>query len=113
MHDAKSTRLPLVAALAIAVVASSAVAASRCEKPCKAETPACIGERCAGLGGTARHACLETCKGIGGCARIGTLYRGGGTFGWTRVRGPSERPWFAGVAQNRSGLVDPHARRSI
>ena len=73
MHDAKSIRLPLVAALAIAVVASSAVAAPRCEKPCRAETAACIGERCAGLGGAARHACLETCKGIGGCARIGTL----------------------------------------
>ena len=73
MHDARSIRLPLVAALAVAAVASSAVAAPRCEKPCKAETAACIGERCAGLGGAARHACLETCKGIGGCARIGTL----------------------------------------
>src|SRR5262249_56907125 len=73
MHDASSIRLPLVAALAVAVVASSAVAAPRCEKPCKAETAACIGERCAGLGGAARHACLETCKGIGGCARIRTL----------------------------------------
>src|SRR5262249_61503858 len=73
MHDARSIRLPLVTALAVAVVASSAVAAPRCEKPCKAETAACISERCAGLGGAARHACLETCKGIGGCARIGTL----------------------------------------
>src|SRR5215469_4953800 len=73
MHDARSIRLPLVAALAVAAVASSAVAAPRCEKPCKAETAACIGERCAGLGGAARHACVETCKGIGGCARIGTL----------------------------------------
>ena len=73
MQRLRSIRLPLVAALAVAAVASSAVAASRCEKPCKAETAACIGERCAGLGGAARHACLETCKGIGGCARIGTL----------------------------------------
>jgi hypothetical protein len=73
MHDARSIRLPLVAALAIAAVASSAVAAPRCEKSCKAETAACIGERCAGLGGAARHACLETCKGIGGCARIRTF----------------------------------------
>jgi hypothetical protein len=73
MHDARSIRLPLVAALAVVVVASSAVAAPRCEKPCKAETAACIGERCAGLGGAARHACLETCRGIGGCARVRTL----------------------------------------
>src|SRR5215469_14747739 len=73
MHDAKSIRLPLVAALAIAVVASSAVATPRCEKPCRAETAACIGERCAGLGGAARHACLETCRGIGGCAPLRTL----------------------------------------
>jgi hypothetical protein len=73
MHDARSIRLPLVTALAVAVVASSAVAAPRCEKPCKAETAACIGERCAELGGAARQTCLETCRGIGGCARIGTL----------------------------------------
>jgi len=73
MHDARSIRLLLVAALAIAAVASSAVAAPRCEKACKAETAACIGERCAGLGGAARHACLETCKGIGGCAPLRTL----------------------------------------
>ena len=73
MHDARSIRLLLVAALAIAAAAHSAAAAPRCEKSCKAETAACIGKRCGGLGGAARHACLETCRGIGGCARIRTL----------------------------------------
>ena len=73
MHDARSIRLSLLAALAIAAAAHSGAAAPRCEKSCKAETAACIGERCGGLEGAAKRACIETCKGIGGCARIGTL----------------------------------------
>jgi len=73
VHDARSIRLPLLAALAVAVVASLAVAAPRCEKPCKAETAACIGTRCAGLDREARRQCIETCRGIGGCAAIRTL----------------------------------------
>src|SRR5262249_13801007 len=44
-----------------------------CEKPCKAETAACIRTRCAGQSGAERHACVETCRGIGGCAPLGTL----------------------------------------
>ena len=73
MHDTTSIRLSLLTALAIAAVASSAVAAPRCEKPCKAETAACIGMRCAGLDREARRQCIETCRGIGGCAAIRTL----------------------------------------
>jgi hypothetical protein len=70
---ARNIRLPLLAAVAVAAVASSVVAAPRCEKPCKAETATCILDRCAGLAGDARHACFETCRGIGGCAAIRTL----------------------------------------
>src|SRR5262249_16838887 len=66
-------RLARLAACAIAVSASWAAAAPRCEKPCKAETAACIQRRCAGLHGDARPQCIETCRGIGGCAAIRTL----------------------------------------
>src|SRR5262245_27121733 len=54
-------------------VQSAPEAGAHCEKPCKAETAACIRTRCAGLSGAERHACVETCRGIGGCAPIGTL----------------------------------------
>ena len=63
MHALKSIRLRLLAALAIVTLASRAVAAPRCEKPCKAETPACIGERCAGLSGDAKRTCVKAYRG--------------------------------------------------
>src|SRR5262245_20800475 len=71
-HDARSTRLALLAALAVAAAAAPAVAA-RCEQPCKTETAACIRAQCAGPAGAARRTCVETCRGIGGCAPIRTL----------------------------------------
>ena len=73
MHDANSIRLSLLAVLAVAAVASSGIAAPRCEKPCKAETAACIRSRCGGGDGDAKRQCIETCRGIGGCAAIRTL----------------------------------------
>jgi hypothetical protein len=73
VHDARSIRFALLAALAVAAVASSAAAMSRCEKPCKAETAACIRSRCSRSDGDARRQCSETCRGIGGCAPIRTL----------------------------------------
>src|SRR5262249_59813510 len=71
VHDTRTVRLSLFAALAVA--ASSAVAAPRCEKPCEVRTSACMGERCAGLAGEAKRTCVETCRGVGGCAPIRTL----------------------------------------
>ena len=73
MHDARSSRLSLLAAMAAAAVASSAAAAPRCEKACKAETAACIRSRCTGVDRDGRRQCIETCRGIGGCTAIRTL----------------------------------------
>src|SRR5262245_32226737 len=71
MLGSSSGRLTLLAV--IAVGGSLAAAAPRCEKPCRAETAACIRSRCAGLEGDARRECRETCRGIGGCAAIRTF----------------------------------------
>jgi hypothetical protein len=65
--------LALVAAFAVSVTVSPAVAAPHCEKPCKAETTACIRTRCAGLMAKERRECVERCRGLGGCAAIRTL----------------------------------------
>ena len=73
MHNARSIRLRLLVALTIVTLAWPAAAAPRCEKPCKVETAACIGGRCAGLGGDAKRTCIEHCREIGGCAAIRTL----------------------------------------
>src|SRR5262245_22190582 len=73
MHHWRRIRLGLLAATVVWLAGLPAVAAPRCEKPCKAETAACIRDRCAGVTGEARHACLETCRGISGCAAIRTL----------------------------------------
>jgi hypothetical protein len=73
VHDGRSIRLSLLAALAVAAIASLAVAAPRCEQPCKAETATCIRSRCGDVEGEARRQCVETCRGIGGCAKIRTL----------------------------------------
>ncbi len=73
MRDARSNRLALLAAFAVWVVISPALAAPHCEKPCKAETAACLRARCAGLAGKDRRACVERCRGLGGCAPIRTL----------------------------------------
>src|SRR5262245_20820094 len=50
-----------------------AAAGPRCEKPCKAQTAACVRTRCTGLAGEERHRCVEDCRGRGGCAPLGTL----------------------------------------
>jgi hypothetical protein len=73
MHIARMTGLARLAALAAVAAAASMLSAAPCEKPCKAETAACIGVRCAGLHGMERRACVETCRGIGGCAPIRTV----------------------------------------
>src|SRR5262249_19159905 len=73
MLGSSGGRLNLLAACAIAVSASRAAAAPRRQKPCQAETAACIEGRCGGLDRDARRQCIETCRGIGGCAAIRTL----------------------------------------
>jgi hypothetical protein len=72
MHGSTRGRLTLLVALTF-VAASWAAATERCEKPCKAQTAACIQTRCAGIDGDARRQCVETCRGSGGCAAIRTL----------------------------------------
>jgi hypothetical protein len=106
--DARSIRLPLLVALAVAAVASSAVAAPRCEKPCKVDTAACIQSRCAGVDGEARRQCIETCRGIGGCAAIRTL-----AYIWNECRSDARGITFRRELRIRRGNCAPVPVRTI
>ena len=108
MHDTRSIRLRLLTALAVAAIACSAGAAQRCEKPCKAETAACIAERCAGLGGDAKRTCVETCRGIGGCAAIRTL-----AFVWNECRSDARGITVRRELRTRLGNCAPVTVRTI
>ena len=108
MHALKSIRLRLLAALAIVALASRAVAAPRCEKPCKAETAACIGERCAGLSGDAKRTCVEACRGIGGCAAIRTL-----AYIWNECRSDARGITVLRELRIRRGNCAPVTVRTI
>ena len=108
MLDARSIRLPLLAALAVAAVASSAVAAPRCEKPCKVDTAACIRSRCAGVDGEARRQCIDTCRGIGGCAAIRTL-----AYIWNECRSDARGITVRRELRIRRGNCAPVTVRTI
>jgi len=101
-------RLALVAAFAILVSASPVGAAQRCEKPCKAETAACIRDRCAGLAGEERYTCLETCRGIGGCAAIRTL-----AYIWNECRSDARGITVRRELRVRRGNCAPVTVRTI
>src|SRR5262245_35375450 len=78
---APGTPSALLMAFALLTGVSTTLAGVHCEKPCKAETAACIRDRCTGVAGTARHTCIETCRAIGGCAAIRTL-----AYVWNQCR---------------------------
>jgi hypothetical protein len=101
-------RLALLVASAVWLAGLPAAAASRCEKPCKVETAACIRDRCAGSSGEARHACVETCRGIGGCAAIRTL-----AYVWNECRSDARGVTFRRELRVRRGNCAPVTIQTI
>src|SRR5262245_13931343 len=108
MHHWRSIGLALMAASAASFVAAQSLAASHCEKPCKAETAVCIRGRCAGVERAARRACIETCRGMGGCAAIRTL-----AYIWNECRSDEHGITLRRELRVRRGNCAPVTVRTI
>src|SRR5262245_45403588 len=102
VHCGKSARVAQLTAAVLCIWSSQVAASQHCEKPCKAETAACIRDRCAGLAAESRHECIETCRRIGGCAAIRTL-----AYVWNECRSDEHGVTFRRELRIRRGNCAP------